>query len=199
MRVGVVIVTAVGIAAGGAAARGDERAWDASVGASGTHYDEFEDWSPGITVSLSRRLAPWLGADAQLGFSPSDLGDAGFSASRVEGFLGLSGGPRFGRHQAYAAVRPGFVRFAEAPEPIACIAIYPPPLVCAIAGGDTVFGLQLGAGAQINPSPRSVVRVEAATLLLRYPGPASTRDRSTLDDALWIHNLRLALSVGLRF
>lgn len=188
---------AVGIAA--AQADADERFWDASVTASWTDYSQFDDTSFGLGLSVSRRLTNAFAADAQLGFSPSDLGQLPFSGSRFEGYVGLRGGPRLGRHQVYAAVRPGFVRFSEAPAPVACIAIYPPPLVCSLAGGETLFAVQLGGGVELVPSERSLVRLEAGSLLVRYPGPGIARDSGVFDDALWSHNLRLGVSVGLRF
>ena len=188
---------AVWIAAG--AAHADERPWDVSVAASWTDYDEFDDTSFGLGLTASRRITSWLAADAQIGFSPSDLGRPAISASRFEGFLGLRAGPRLGAHQVYAAIRPGFVNSADAPEPIVCIAIFPPPLGCALATGETLFGTQLMGGLELVPSERTVVRVEAGSLLLKYPGPAIARDGETFDDALWSHNLRFGLSVGLRF
>lgn len=198
-RVGIVIVMAVGIASLAGPALGDERAWDVSVAGSWTDYSEFEDTSFGFGISLSRGLTGWLAADAQLGYSPSDLGDSAFSASRFEGFLGLRAGPRLGDHQLFAAIRPGFVQLSEAPAPLVCLAIYPPTLNCALADGETLFGLQLGGGFELVPSEHAVVRVEAGSLLLKYPGPAIPKDGRPFDDALWSHNLRLGVSVGLRF
>lgn len=188
---------AVGIAAGQAHA--DERVWDASVAATWTDYSQFDDTSVGLGLSLSRRLSDLFAVEAQLGYSPSDLGELPFSGSRFEGYVGLRGGPHLGRHQVFAAVRPGFVRFSEAPAPIACIAIYPPPLVCSLAAGETLFAVQLGGGFELVPSERSLVRLEAGSQLVRYPGPAIARDQGVFDDALWSHNLRLGVSVGLRF
>jgi hypothetical protein len=189
---------AVSIAAA-APLHADERPWDASIAASWTDYSEFDDDSFGFGLSLSRRLTPWLAADAQLGFSPTDLGRPALSDSRFEGFLGLRAGPRLGAHQVYAAVRPGFVDSADAPEPIVCIAIFPPPLGCALAGGETLFAMQLMGGIELVPGGRGVVRAEVGSLLVKYPGPAIARDGETFDDALWSHNLRVGLSVGLRF
>jgi hypothetical protein len=190
---------ALSIAVHARPAQADERPWDAGVTASWTEYGEFDDGSFGFGLALSRTLTPWLAADAQAGFSPSDLGEPAISASRFEAFAGLRAGPRLGAHQVYAAIRPGLVNFDDAPEPIVCIAIFPPPLGCSLAAGDTLFALQLMGGLELIPSDRSVVRVEAGSLLLKYPGPAIARDGQTFDDALWSHNLRLGLSVGLRF
>jgi hypothetical protein len=44
-----------------------------------------------------------------------------------------------------------------------------------------------------------VVRLEAGSLLVKYPGPAIAKDFEPFEDALWSHNLRLGVSVGLRF
>lgn len=197
MRSALAVAVAVWLAAGSAHAQ--ERAWDASIAASWTDYSQFDDTSFALGVSLSRRITNGLAAEMQLGFSPSDLGERPFSGSRFEGYLGLRGGPHLGRHQVFAAVRPGFVRFSEAPAPIVCITIFPPPLACSLAAGETLFGIQLGGGLELLPSERSLVRLEAGSLLVKYPGPAIARDSGVFDDALWSHNLRLGVSVGLRF
>jgi hypothetical protein len=192
-----VVAVAAWLAAGSALAQ--DRPWDATVAASWTDYSQFDDTSFGLGLSVSRRIANGLAAEMQAGFSPSDLGERPFSGSRFEGYLGLRGGPHLGRHQVFAAVRPGFVKFSEAPAPIACIAIFPPPLACSLAAGETLFAIQLGGGLDLLPSERSLVRLEAGSLLVKYPGPAIARDQGVFDDALWSHNLRLGVSVGLRF
>jgi hypothetical protein len=52
----------------------------------------------------------------------------------------------------------------KALEAIICLAIFPPTLNCSVAGGETLVGLQLGAGLELVPSERSVIRVEAGSL-----------------------------------
>jgi len=199
LRLGAAVVIAAWAATVAGPAGAEERAGAATVGASWTDYSQFDDTSFGLDVTMSRRITSWLAADAQLGFSPSDLGARAFSGSRFEGYLGLRGGPRIGAHQLFAAIRPGFVSLSEASEPIFCLAIFPPTLGCSLADGETLFALQLGGGLELVPSESSVVRVEAGSLLLKYPGPAIAKGFEVFEDSLWSHNLRLGVSVGLRF
>jgi hypothetical protein len=172
---------------------------DASLVVGATHFDEFDRTTVDLAASFSYRLSGWLAAEAQLGFSPSDLGEPPFSTSRFEGFLGARGSIPLGPLRGFAAFRPGFVRLAEAEEPFPCIAIYPPPLACSLQAGRTLLGLQLGAGLELPIGARALARVEFGSLLLRYPGPALTRDGAVTDDSFWRHNGRASLALGLRF
>ena len=91
-------------------------------------------------------------------------------------------------------------RFSSAPEPIPCIAIFPPPLNCVLAEGRTVLALDLGGGVELYPTERTLVRIDVSSLLLRYPGPTMTRDSERVaEDAFWGGNLKLTFSAGLRF
>ena len=108
-------------------------------------------------------------------------------------------GPRLGRTGLFLGLRGGAVRFSEAPEPFPCILIFPPPLNCAIAGGDTLPAVQLTGGFEAFPSDRLFVRVETGDQLLRYHGPAFTADREVIDGGLWSHNFKATASVGWRF
>lgn len=178
---------------------GQGRRGDASAAFVGTRYSQFEEFDPGFGVALSYRLTGFLAADAQLAYFPKDLGPAAFSGSRTEALLGVRIGPRLGRSGVFAAVRPGFVRFGEAPEPRPCILIYPPPLTCSLAAGDTVFALNLGAGFEAFPGEKGVLRIELGDDVLRYSGPGFDKGQRTFEDHLWSHNLRVAASVGIRF
>lgn len=179
-------------------AQGPDRRADVSLQVSIRSLHEFDETEAGFGARLSYRLTRWLAADGETNFFPSDLGSRAFSASRWEGLAGVRGGPHLGRTGVYLALRGGAVHFAEAPEPLVCIAIFPPPLVCAI-GGDTLPTVQLTAGFEIFPRDRWVVRVEAGDQLLRYSGPAFTPDREVIDEGRWSHNFKATASVGLRF
>ena len=188
-----------GLLAGCGAAQAGERRADVSARFAMTDFGEFDEADLGFGGGFSYRLAEWLAADAQLTFFPSDLGEpASFSASRLEGLFGVRVGHRFGGADLHVAVRPGFVSFSEPPEPRACILIYPPPLDCSV-GGTSVFALGLGAGLELTPGERLVIRGEVGDLLLRYPGPARDKHLDTFEESLWSHNLRVAASLGLRF
>ena len=193
------VALAVGALTAGGSLQAAERRAEVAARASFTDYSQFDESDIGFGGDFSFRLTGWLAADAQLTYSPSDLGEpASFSASRFEGLFGLRGGHRFGRAGVYAAARPGFVEFGEPSGPFACITIFPPPLECTI-GGETVFALNYGAGLEFFPGDRVVIRAEVGDLLLKYSGPAFDKDMEVFEEDLWSHNLRVSASIGLRF
>jgi hypothetical protein len=185
------------LAATPAARAGDSRL-DASLQLSVTQHGTFDETDVGGGAQISYRLTGWLALDAHLNWFPGDLGDPAFSGSRTQGLLGVKAGPHLGRSGVYAAVRPGFLRFGEAPAPFACILIYPPPLECSVAAGETALALDLMAGYQALLGERTILRLEVGDGLVRYPGPAIT-DREIEDDAFWKHGLRVTVAVGWRF
>lgn len=161
---------------------------------------EFDETDVGVGGWLSWRAGGWFGADAELTFYPSDFADAPvFSASRVEGLFGVTAGPRIGTVRPFVKVRPGFVRFAEAPEPFPCIAIFPPPLACQLAAGHTGFALDIGGGIEFETSGRTFVRIDAGDRAVRYPGPVIEPDGTVQDESFFSHDFRFQIGGGLRF
>ncbi|HYU77599.1 MAG TPA: hypothetical protein VEK56_01360 [Vicinamibacterales bacterium] len=155
-------------------------------------------------VGVGGRLAwfPWraFGVEAEFTSYPRRFPDPpAFSRSRFEGLFGLTLGPAFEHARAYARVRPGFVTFHEAPGPIVCILIYPPPLQCVLAAGQTLFALDLGGGVEIFPTRRTYVRVDAGDRLLRYTGPVLSSDRRARAGSFFGHDFRFAAGGGVRF
>lgn len=199
MKPGVALLPAllVLLAATPAARAGDSR-FDASLQLSVTQHGTFDETDAGGGAQVSYRLTGWLALDAHLNWFPGDLGDPAFSGSRTQGLLGVKVGPHLDRNGVYAAVRPGFLRFGEAPAPFACILIYPPPLNCSLAAGETAFALDLTAGYQVLAGENTVLRVEVGDGLVRYPGPAIT-DSELHEGSFWEHSLRVTLAVGWRF
>jgi len=185
------------LVAGPAGAQTPDRRGDVSAQLSVRSLHEFDETEVGFGARLSYRFSGWIAADGEVSFFPGDAGSPAFSASRLEGLAGLRVGPRLGSVGVFLAVRGGAVHFAEAPEPFPCIAIFPPPLVCAI-GGDTVPTVQFTGGVEIFPGDRWVVRVEAGDQLLRYSGPAFTADRDVIDESAWKHNFKATVSLGFR-
>jgi hypothetical protein len=161
---------------------------------------EFDETDVGVGGLLSWRQGGWFGADAELTFYPSDFPDEpAFSSSRVEGLFGLTAGPRIGAIRPFVKVRPGFVRFAEAPEPFACIAIFPPPLNCQLAAGHTGFALDIGGGIEFETSGRTFVRVDVGDRAVKYPGPVIEPDGTVQDESFFSHDFRFQIGGGLRF
>lgn len=172
---------------------------DVSLELATTHYGEFDETTFGFGARLSYRALDWLAIDGGVVLAPGDLGEPAFSGSQLEGLFGLRAGPRLGDGSVYAALRAGFVSFSEAPEPLPCIAIFPPPLQCVLAEGRTAFAMSFGAGGEIPLGERVLVRLEVGDLLLKYPGPAFTEDEAVLEESFWRHHLRASASVGFRF
>ncbi len=190
------LALALGLA--GSAHAGEPRA-DVGVQLTLTHHGTFDDTDVGAGAQISYRLTRWLAADAHLNWFPGDLGAPAFSGSRSQGLLGLKVGRDLGRSGAYAAVRPGFLRFAEAPAPFACILIYPPPLSCSLGQGKTSFAMDLAAGYQVLSGDDLVLRSELGDGLVRYGGPAFDADGEAHQEAFWKHSLRFTAEVGWRF
>lgn len=155
-------------------------------------------------VGVSGRLA-WfpvaaIGVEGEIGLSPSDIPDSvAISSSRVEGLFGVTVGPQRGRLRPFARVRPGFLRVGEAPAPVACILIFPPPLSCTLAGGRTLFVADVGGGVSIDVTPRTSLRVDLGDRMTRYPGPSFSRDREVHDASFFGHDFRLAIGAAWRF
>ena len=162
---------------------------------------ELETTDLGFGGRFGFRATPLFTFEGELNLFPSDIPDeVPVTSSRLEGLFGVKIGPRFDRFSVFGKVRPGFVRFGEASEPIACILIFPPPLSCVLAGGQTDFALDLGGGIELYPTDRSLVRFDVSDLMLQYKGPVFNRDREAFTDGgFWGHNLRLAVGAGFRF
>ena len=178
----------------------DDRKMEVAGQLAVTDLDELDSTDFGFGGRFGFRATPVLTFEGELNFYPSDIPDVvPVTGSRFEGLFGVKVGPRFDRFSVFGKVRPGFLRFGEAPEPFPCIAIYPPPLSC-ILGGETVFALDLGGGVELYPTERSLVRFDVSDLMLDYPGPGFRRRGRTFDErGFWGHNLRFAVGAGFRF
>jgi hypothetical protein len=182
-----------------APAHGQQPRWDASAELSLARLGSVDETAAGAGLRLSYRLADLLALDAGAVFAPGDLGDPAFSASQTELSIGLRVGPRPDPFGYYAAVRGGTLRYAEAPEPLPCIAIFPPPLTCVLAAGHTGASVQFAAGAERRVGSAGLLRLEVGDRMVRLPGPAFDPDGEIRDEDFWAHELRVAVSVGLRF
>jgi hypothetical protein len=181
-------------------AQSNETRFQLGAGLTTVNPGEFDRTDVGVSVSFSWRLTALMGAEAEFGFYPADFPDApAFSRSRVEGLFGMTVGPRIGVVRPFAKVRPGFVTFSEGPQPLACVAIFPPPLSCRLASGDTRFALDVGGGVELFPSRRTFVRVDVSDRLIRYPGTVRDRHFKIQEHAFFSHDFRFTIGGGLRF
>ncbi|MGE0444681.1 MAG: hypothetical protein AB7P99_05590 [Vicinamibacterales bacterium] len=161
---------------------------------------ELDATDVGVSGRLSWFPAASLGVEAEVGFSPGDVPEGtAISSNRVEGLFGVTAGPRLGPWRPFARLRPGFLRIGEAPEPVACILIFPPPLSCTLAGGRTLFALDVGGGVSVDVTPGTSLRIDIGDRMTRYPGPAFGRGRRVHDRGFYGHDLRVAIGAAWRF
>jgi hypothetical protein len=161
---------------------------------------EFDENGIGVGARVSWHPSMLLGVEAELTLFPGDLGEqVAFSGGLLEGLFGVTAGPRIGRVRPFAKLRPGFVTFQEAPEPIACILIFPPPLNCQLAAGQTLFALDLGGGVEWFASDRTFVRVDVGDRAVRYPSPVIDSNGNVRDESFFGHDVRFTVGAGLRF
>ena len=182
------------------AAQSDEPAFQVGVNVATAASGEFETTSTGVSGRLSWSPIGLVGVEGEVGWYPGDVGErVAFSAGLVEGLFGATIGPTLGRLRPFARLRPGFLTFQEAPAPIACILIFPPPIQCTLAAGATVFALDAGGGVEFFASDRTVIRVDVGDRAVRYPSPVIDRDGTVRDTAFFSHDFRLAVGGALRF
>jgi hypothetical protein len=182
------------------AAQSAEPSFQAGVNLAAATSSEFETTSPGVSGRLSWSPIGLVGVEGELGWYPGDVGDrVAFSGGLVEGLFGGTIGPRLGRLRPFARLRTGFLTFQEAPEPIACILIFPPPIHCTLATGATVFALDAGGGVEFFASDRTALRVDLGDRAVRYPSPVIDGTGAIRDDAFFSHDFRVALGGALRF
>ncbi len=147
-------------------------------------------WHPVEPVAIESEVTLYLG----------DFPDQrAFSRGRVEGLFGVTVGPRFGRLRPFAKLRSGFLNIREAPQPLACILIFPPPLSCELASGRTLVAFDIGGGVEVFATQGTFVRVDAGDRLLKYPGPVFDKTFTRRDDAFFSHDFRFAAGAGLHF
>ena len=180
-----------------AGAFADEPRADATFRIGVSDYHDLEATDTAFGLGLGYRFTNWLAADAMLAYAPKDLGQSRFSGSRTEGNAGLRVGIGLDKTGVYAAARPGFVKFGEPDEPMACPAIFPPTLVCRLSG-ERVFATDLMGGFQL-ATGRGVLRLELGDRLAKYPDPQIGPGGDIVDNGLWTHNFAGSLAIGFRF
>lgn len=177
------------------------QSFEAGIHVPVAQWSEFDGTDAGIGGRLTWKPSSLIGVDADLAWYPSDFpsGNFAFSGSRVEGLFGVTVGPQIDRLRPFGKIAAGFLRSSEAPEPFACIAIFPPPLNCLMAAGHTMPAFEVGGGVQLDVAARSFARVDVSGRWLRYPGPSFTSVPLVREEEFWGGALRLSFGAGVRF
>jgi hypothetical protein len=164
-------------------------------------WSEFDGRDLGAGIRLGWKPISLVGLETEWNWYPADYPDEGaaFSGSRFEGMAAATAGPRLGRLRPFVRLGAGFLRTSEAPEPFACIAIFPPPLSCVMAAGDTLPTVEFGGGAEIEITPRTFLRFDAVDRMLKYPGPTFDGDFDVRDEGFFGHAFRFSIGGGWRF
>jgi hypothetical protein len=174
--------------------------FDAGVQIAALSSSQFDAADVGFGGRLSWHPVELAGMEAELNLYPGDFpGSRPFSRGRVEALFGMTVAAPLGRVRPFARLRSGFVTLREAPEPFPCIAIFPPPLACALAAGQTLAAFDLGGGLEVVVTPRGFVRVDVGDRMIRYRGPVFDRRQQVRDDTFYGHDIRVAVGAGFRF
>ena len=161
-------------------------------------WSEFDSTDIGIGGRFTWKPMPILGVDADLTWYPGDqLGP--FSRRRFEGLFGLTVGPKINRIRPFAKASAGFLNITGTNGAFACIAIFPPPLACLLASGDTVPAYELGGGLEVDLTSRTFLRADVADRIIKYPGPTFDDDFQIREEGFYGHALRFTIGAGFRF
>lgn len=162
---------------------------------------QFDAADAGVGGRLAWRPNRVLGVEGEMTVYPGDFPRSRpFSRGRVEGLFGVTAGPTLGRIRPFAKFRAGFLTIREAPAPFPCILIYPPPLACALASGQTLAAIDAGGGVQVAVSRRTFVRVDGGDRMIRHPGPVfEMKPRRIREESFFDHDLRFSVSAGVQF
>ena len=172
----------------------------ASVEFASSQWSEFDGSDVGIGGRFTVMAGSFVGFDAEGVWYPSDFPDRiSFSRNRVEGLFGVTMGPRLNRVRPFAKAAAGFLKVGATPGGFACIAIFPPPLACLLAGGDTLPAYEFGGGVEIDATDRTFVRADLTDRVLKYPGPTFDADFERRDEGFFGHALRITIGGGIRF
>jgi hypothetical protein len=161
----------------------------------------FEGSDFGVGGRLAWRTDDVLSFEGELNVFPGSFPDTSIAISRrrVEGLFGVTAGLQVGRLRPFAKFRAGFVDVQEAPEPFACILIFPPPLSCTLGAGRSLPAFDVGGGVQVDVTPRTFIRVEGGDRMVKYPGPAIDDDGIHQAESFYGHGFRFSAGVGMRF
>ena len=123
-----------------------------------------------------------------------------FSGNRFEGLFGVTAGR--GSIASARSRRPRLDSCNQRvrPEPLICIAIFPPPLSCLMAGGQTLPAFEFGGGVEVDADRRTFFRARRhRSRSSSIPVRRSIRDFEADDEGFYGHALRFTIGAGIRF
>ena len=183
-----------------AASHSAAQSFEAGAHVSSARWSEFDGADNGIGGRLTWLPTALIGVDAEVTWYPSDFPEGiAFTRSRTEGLFGVTIGPRIDRVRPFAKIAAGFLNVGATPGAFACIAIFPPPLNCQLAGGDTLPAYEIGGGVAVDMTDRTFVRVDVADRILKYPGPTLDSNFERRDEGFLGHAVRITLGAGFKF
>lgn len=162
---------------------------------------QFDSTDVGVSGRLAWNPGRLVGLEGELAFYPSDFPRDGlaFSSQRFEGLFGATVGPRLGRIRPFGRGRTGFLAFSGAPEPFPCIAIFPPPVNCQLAAGQTLLALDFGGGLEVDATSKTFLRIDVGSRVVRYSGPVLDDGLRLAEDGFFSQDLRIGVGGGFRF
>src|SRR5258706_6171515 len=174
--------------------------FELGVQVSSARSSEFDATDVGLGGRFAWHPIELIGIESEIDVYPGDFPDQrAFSRGRIEGLFGVTVGPRFGRLRPFAKLRSGFLDIRAAPQPVACILIFPPPLSCQLAAGRTLVAFDVGGGVEVFATQRTLVRIDAGDRLLKYPGPVFDGNFVRRDAAFFGPDFRFTAGAGFRF
>lgn len=164
-------------------------------------WSEFESADNGFGGRLTFKPISLVGIEADITWYPGEYEPDGvaFSRNRTEGLFGFTVGPKIDRIRPFAKIGAGFLKVGATPGAFACIAIFPPPLNCALASGNTLQAYEIGGGVEVDATRRFFIRGDIADRLLKYPGPTFDSNFEVRDEGFFGHALRFTLGAGIKF
>ena len=145
------------------------QSFEASVHLASSQWSEFDGTDIGGGGRFTFKPTPTIGVDADLTWYPGEFPPDGipFTGNRFEGLFGVTAGPRLDRFRPFAKAAAGFMKVSESRQPILCLAIFPPPLSCLMAGGPTMAAFEFGGGVELLPTGPVLLRLDVTDRVLQ--------------------------------
>ena len=180
------------------------QSFSADVHFTSSAWSEFDGQDAGFGARFTWRPIALLGIDADFNWYPGDYPPdtvVSFSGSRVEGLFGATVGPKFGRLRPFVKAGAGFLDIGETPKVYICVTIFPPPLACLLAEGDTLPAYEIGGGVEIDATSNTFLRADFSDRILKYPGPSLRQSASDQvgDGGFFAGAFRFTIGGGFRF